>query len=235
MFLKKKETRTKSPVEVDHALPTMAFSSHDERGKPTDELLDISLEAIAEARKIDLFTISQRMKAPPYYPSFFPGEHYRLLAGLVKVLNPKRIIEIGTYQGLSFLSLKEHLSKTSSITTFDVISWENVEGTILKEEDFEDGISSQIVIDLSVPSNFEEYKSFFSETDLIFIDVTHDGVLEEKLYTLIKSVKFKKPPLLVFDDIRFFTMLKFWRNIEEPKLDLTSFGHWSGTGLVILE
>lgn len=39
-------------------------------------------------------------------------------------------------------------------------------------------------------------------------------------------------PILVFDDIRAWNMLAIWREIRMPKLDLTSFGHWSGTGLV---
>jgi hypothetical protein len=36
----------------------------------------------------------------------------------------------------------------------------------------------------------------------------------------------------MFDDIRLWNMLRTWRTINRPKLDLTSFGHWSGTGLV---
>lgn len=36
----------------------------------------------------------------------------------------------------------------------------------------------------------------------------------------------------LFDDIRVWNMLAIWRGIRRPKLDLTSFGHWSGTGLV---
>jgi hypothetical protein len=27
-------------------------------------------------------------------------------------------------------------------------------------------------------------------------------------------------------------MIELWRNVQKPKLDLTSFGHWSGTGLI---
>jgi hypothetical protein len=27
-------------------------------------------------------------------------------------------------------------------------------------------------------------------------------------------------------------MVNLWRRIDSPKIDLTSFGHWSGTGLV---
>jgi hypothetical protein len=40
--------------------------------------------------------------------------------------------------------------------------------------------------------------------------------------------------VLFFDDIRVPNMIAIWRSITRPKLDLTSFGHWSGTGLTYL-
>ena len=36
----------------------------------------------------------------------------------------------------------------------------------------------------------------------------------------------------LFDDIKELNMLGTWRAITRPKLDITSFGHWTGTGLV---
>ena len=42
----------------------------------------------------------------------------------------------------------------------------------------------------------------------------------------------KKPRWLFLDDIRFTSELLSWRRIQSPKIDLTSFGHFSGTGLV---
>jgi len=38
--------------------------------------------------------------------------------------------------------------------------------------------------------------------------------------------------LVVLDDIRFESEIMNWRRIQSPKLDLTSFGHFSGSGLV---
>ena len=46
------------------------------------------------------------------------------------------------------------------------------------------------------------------------------------------TLDFKRKPVVVFDDIRVWNMLGVWPTIERPKLDLTSFGHYSGTGLV---
>ncbi|WP_164546837.1 MULTISPECIES: hypothetical protein [unclassified Variovorax] len=38
--------------------------------------------------------------------------------------------------------------------------------------------------------------------------------------------------MIVFDDIRVMHMVDTWRRIARPKMDLSSFGHWSGTGLI---
>ena len=70
---------------------------------------------------------------------------------------------------------------------------------------------------------------------MIFIDAAHNGETEKKILENLQTVSFKKPPLIVMDDIRVWTMLKCWREIPFPKLDLTSFGHWSGTGIVQMD
>jgi predicted O-methyltransferase YrrM len=44
-----------------------------------------------------------------------PGEHYRLLAALVKLLQPERVLEIGTFHGLSALALKKFLPSAGKI------------------------------------------------------------------------------------------------------------------------
>ena len=37
---------------------------------------------------------------------------------------------------------------------------------------------------------------------------------------------------LILDDIRVPEMFEVWRMIDSPKIDATTFGHWSGTGIV---
>ena len=68
--------------------------------------------------------------------------------------------------------------------------------------------------------------------ELILLDAAKDGMTESKILANLQQVPFAKAPLLVMDDIRVWTMLKVWRDIRYPKLDLTSFGSWTGTGLV---
>lgn len=221
-----------SPTPARHAEISMIFSADDENYPPSNTLIEIALSAAREAQSITLSAISARLRAPPYYPDVWPGEHYRLLAALVKLLKPTQVIEIGTATGLSALSMKYSLPPNSNITTFDIIEWQKFADTCLRADDFQDGRLIQKIDDLSQTDTIQNYASLISEAQLIFLDAAKDGVGEYGFIENLKKIKFKNPPLLVFDDIRLWNMLKFWRELKAPKLDITSFGHWSGTGLV---
>lgn len=221
-----------SPVQVRHAKYSMVFSSDDDLSQPSKYLITVALEAIKKAQEVSLEEISVRMKIPPYYPNVWPGEHYKLLAGLVLVLKPKIVIEIGTGSGLSTLSMKKYLSPESKIVTFDMIEWESYPDSCLQESDFKDGRIIQYIDDLSEPSVVSKYRQLLEEANIIFIDAEKDGIMEQKFLDRFRLLSFKTKLLIVFDDIRLWNMLKIWRSISLPKLDLTSFGHWSGTGIV---
>ncbi len=235
MFFRKKlkpKDLLPPPVQAAHGEYSMIFSQHDDPALVTDSLLALSLEAIRLASAIDLSSIASRLQSPPYYPNLWPGEHYKLLAGFVQALEPKCIIEIGTYTGMSALALKQHLPLDGTITTFDLRSWKEDDRTILQEKDFENGVLKQEIADLSLEKEQIRYQSLLQQADLIFIDATHDGLLEKKILDNFQRISFRKLPYLILDDIRVWTMLKMWREVSYPKLDLTSFGHWSGTGII---
>jgi hypothetical protein len=86
--------------------------------------------------------------------------------------------------------------------------------------------------DLADREVFEKHRELLESVEFMFIDGPKDNDFEWKLLAYLKTLKFKKPPIIVFDDTRLWSMLKFWRELPYPKLDLTSFGHCSGTGLV---
>jgi len=68
---------------------------------------------------------------------------------------------------------------------------------------------------------------------MIFVDGPKDGIFEQRLLDNMRAASFDtKPMILILDDIRLWNMLGIWRKVSFPKLDLTSFGHWSGTGLI---
>ena len=53
--------------------------------------------------------------------NIFPGEHYRMLVGIINTENFKNFIEIGTGSGIASKAI---LNKTNAdINTFDIIPW----------------------------------------------------------------------------------------------------------------
>lgn len=213
-----------------HAELSGLFSMDDSKGEANEKLLDLSVSIIGRARKIDLKLLKERNA--PDLVHVWPGEHYKLLAALIEELQPSKILEIGTYTGLSVLAMAPFLPKDSELITFDIIPWGEIENSFLQIKDFECGQVSQIISDLTQFENAKKHSSLLKSADLIFIDAAKDGVMEKTLFENLCKIGLKKNALIVFDDIRLWNMLEFWRGITCPKLDLTSFGHWTGTGLI---
>lgn len=219
------------PTSVRHAEYSMLFSADDDVG-PNDRLLGIALDAVQAARGVDLSAIGARIASGPRYTDVWPGEHYKLLAGLVEALKPRVVIEIGTATGMSALTLLERLPPESKVVTFDVVPWPQIPGAVLRPEDMVPGRLEQYVADLADPTVATVHRELLQSADLIFMDAAKDGQMERQFLSLFDSLAFENAPIAVFDDIRVWNMLDIWRGIRRPKLDLTSFGHWSGTGLV---
>ena len=231
--LKSKLLRTvlPAPVAVVRAEPTLMFSAHDDPVRPSERLLDVALGAVAAARTVDVAPLSARLSEPPDYPNVWPGEHYKLLAGLVATLAPRSVVEIGTGSGLSALAMLLTLPADSRLVTFDLLAWRDDPQTVLRAEDFADGRLRQELDDVSGPAGLARHRELLESADFLFIDAPKDGAMEYRLLAQLETLALAQP-IVMFDDIRFVTMLKLWRELKRPKLDLTSFGHWSGTGLV---
>lgn len=219
-------------VSVRHTEYSMLMSADDDAGQPSEQLIDIALRSVNHARGVSMASVVDRLKHPPYYPNIWPGEHYKFLSGIVEELKPSVVIEIGTATGLSSLAMLQTLPKTSHLYTFDIIPWDQLPDTCLRVSDFRDGRLKQMVGDVAKPEVMRQHDELFHKAELIFIDGPKDGYFEQKLLDQMQTLKLHQKPILVFDDIRLWNMLAIWRRIQMPKLDMTSFGHWSGTGLV---
>lgn len=218
------------PFGCRHAELSVIATLSDDISRPNDRLLDISLQAIQNARSIDLSDIKERAAGTIYESlDVWPGEHYKLLAGLVSALKPDVVVEIGTAKGAATLSMKKTLKKGAKIATFDVGPKEKV-GLFFRESDF-DGCLEQHLDDLTDHQVALKHAGLLKSADLIFVDALKDGKMEYKFLENFQKVGLKDGALLVFDDIKVWNMLRFWRELKYPKLDLTSFGHWSGTGI----
>lgn len=219
---------------ADGAKISVATSAHDAPGAPSANLVRLGLDAANEAQSIDFGPLLDRSADARRYLPVFPGEHYRLLAALVRVATPTNVLEIGTFTGLSSLAMLATLPPGGHVTTFDLKSWKEIPSSALLDEDMANGRLDQRLGDLSLDAVFSAHMHLITEADMIFIDGPKDdrfeGVFIDRLITTPRS----RTAIVVLDDIRFPCMVGLWRAITLPKLDLTSFGHWSGTGIFVL-
>lgn len=219
-------------MHARHKELSIIASPDDEPGRPTRRLMDVALGAAARARNIDFPNLDSRTSGEPPWYRLWPGDHYRLLAALVQELAAQTVIEIGTFTGMGTLALARALPATGRMLTFDLIPWHHFPQTWLVENDFADGRISQIIANIAEPGGIEPFRDHFSEADFLFIDGPKDGVTEQRFIEALSGVKFRKDPIVLFDDTRVINMVDIWRRLDRPKLDITSFGHWSGSGLV---
>jgi predicted O-methyltransferase YrrM len=220
------------PVHVRHAEYSLLMSLDDDRAVPSPRLLDVALRAAERARQIDLSPLAARKPETAQWLNVWPGEHYRLLAALVENEKPRLVVEIGTAQGLSARVIQHALPPGGKIITYDILSWKAFPDAHLIDEDFDDGRLEQRLIDLADPQVCAREATLLRTADIIFIDAAKDGSLEQRFLDNLATIRFERPPLVVFDDIRLWNMLAIWRGVTRPKLDITSFGHWSGTGFI---
>jgi hypothetical protein len=220
------------PVAAALFAPSMVFSPEDEPYPPTDRLISLAIEAVERARTISLAGLIGERPNMPSRVDLWPGEHYRLLAGLVAALQPEVVVEIGTFTGISALAMLAGRPSVATLATFDIVPWDSRKRTCLTQQDFAGNRLVDHVADLSVPDVVAAHQGLLRSADFIFIDAgPHDGAVEAKIVANLGALTFDSPPVLMFDDTRLWSMLRFWRELALPKLDLTSFGHWSGTGL----
>jgi hypothetical protein len=230
-ILKPSYKHSPPPFQASWAFPSMSLSAIDE-SRPSARLLKIGIDAVKAAANHVSYDDLAKHPNSKVWLTVWPGEHYNLLGGLVHTIQPKVVVEIGTAEGLSALAMKKYLPADGKVVTFDIKPWNTIPDTMFKPEDFTDGRLEQRLGDLAEPACFEAHRSLFEQTDFFFIDGPKDNNFEYRLLDLLKTVQFKTRPILMFDDTRLWSMLKFWHVLPYPKLDLTSFGHSSGSGIV---
>lgn len=212
---------------------TVMMSQEDQHPHPNDRLLDLAIAVASVARDIDLSWLGERASPDERpYVNHWPGEHYRFLAALVEQLQPRLVVEIGSFTGLSALAMKSRLPTIGRLVTYDVVPWRQVPETALTELDFDERLDQRLA-DLSHARTFEAEAEVLSAADLVLLDGPKDGRFEPAFLALYVPLLRERPTVLVIDDIRFINMIQLWRDLPLPKLDLTSFGHWTGTGLVV--
>ena len=219
-------------VPARHKELSIIASLDDDPAQPSRRLMEIALKSCAAAADAALPVYEGRASMEPHWFDTWPGEHYRLLAALVRTLNPKIVIEVGTFTGMGTLALAQDLQPAGRLVTFDLLAWNSFGDTWLAPSDFAAGRVRQVLHDISAPGGIELHRALFESADLIFVDGPKDGITEAGILANLATLNLSRDVVVMFDDIRVMNMADVWRRIGRPKMDLTSFGHWSGTGLV---
>jgi predicted O-methyltransferase YrrM len=217
---------------VRHSEPSLLLSLDDEPWQPSGRLLGLAADLARAAPAVSHRLLAGRSGGGPRWYEQFPGEHYHLLTALAQLLRPALVWEFGTDTGMSTLALLEGVDPGARVFTVDIDPWQSKSGAWLAAEDFAAGRVTQVVADMASPTLFAGYGPIIAEADLIFVDGPKDGRTEDRFLERLAAIAFHGHPIVVFDDIRLMNMVHVWRGIARPKMDLTSFGHWSGTGLV---
>jgi predicted O-methyltransferase YrrM len=218
------------PVSARHVEWSAIASTDDEQPPPSDELVGLALAAAQAARCLRLDRIADRCASPleASWVNHWPGDHYRFLAALGTVMDAGQIVEVGTFTGMGTLALA---ACRADVRTYDVVPWDAFANTLFRSDDF-DGHIDQRVGDLADAAFFAEEAGSLRAASVIFIDGPKDGTFEPAFLSRLLPT-LRRGQVLVFDDIRTLPMLRFWRELPLAKLDVTSFGHWSGTGLAV--
>lgn len=120
----------------------------------------------------------------------------RLLTIISKMLNPKNVLEIGTFTGYATLCLTEGLSPEGKITTLDV----NEDLAYLPRKYFsESKFSNQI--DFKIQDAKEFLRNTDEVFDLVFIDADKENYAE--YFRLIKP-KTKSGSVVLFDNVLWY-------------------------------
>lgn len=221
------------PVESEDGRWSVISSAVDAEPKPDDGLIKILLAAAERALDIDLASLAERSgHDDARYVVTWPGEHYRLLAALVATQRPGLVVEVGTFRGHGALALLAG-DPGARVVTYDIIPWNQIDGTALTAQDFAGDRLEQRIGDLADPAYLTEQLDTLRAADLIFVDGPKDGQWEATFCQVVLGRLTDRSRLVVFDDIKLMEMVQVWRDLPFSKLDATSFGHWSGTGFML--
>jgi predicted O-methyltransferase YrrM len=184
-----------------------------------------------EVAKEDLSLLGMFLNWHQQARGFFLGEagreHYKLLSFLAKQLpEGSKAFDIGTYRGCSALALAN--ATNIKVITYDIEN--HIPENVLSCRNHPQ-IEFRLANCLTEP-----YLSELVEAHLIFLDIDpHNGTDETNFVKVLKERGFQG--VLVLDDINLNPeMRNFWENTIPSglkKLDLTKYGHWSGTGALI--
>jgi hypothetical protein len=152
------------------------------------------------------------------------GYNYRTLAYLAQQYESSMFLDLGTRRGASALALAAEPSNL-------VISWDRQAHHRKQAQYAYPVIPDRPNVNFRVEDAME-CLALVEKAAVIYIDLSHNGTYERRLYSKILRTNFDG--LLLFDDIdysKFYRLASFWKSIKLPK-DKLEWAHFSGLGVV---
>ena len=188
------------------------------------KLIELNEDYINRVDMEDLMKYVKWNKNSEYFTADAGKEHYKLLAYLSSVIDENFYVDIGTYFGFSAIALSANPKAT--VVTYDVCDWIPDEEPVTVKT--KTNVKTKIM-------NCVHDMSEIVKSKLVVLDIDpHDGIEEVNIMAALRSNGYRG--LVVLDDIHLNDdMNNFWKSIPEKKYDVSQFGHWSGTGIVVFD
>lgn len=175
-------------------MPTKSFMSFFEEQNPG---MDRYLELHASSEPDILKSLRKETYQKTTQPHMISGyQQGRLLSLISKMLQPKNILEIGTFTGYATLCMAEGMAQDGRITTLDI----NEDLAYLPKSYFEkSGFAHQIHFKI------QDAKEFLKQTDevfdLVFIDADKENYVD--YFKLIKP-RLRSGSVVMFDNVLWY-------------------------------
>lgn len=182
------------------------------------------------------------------------NEHYKLLSYVAQQFRKALFVDVGTYLGHSALALAADAPRLGNrVITYDLADHvaEHLArhpppvqlhpppvqhpGAQQQQPHKPETVRDAPGVDVRLRDCLPDLPTLATQAKVIMLDVTpHDGQFERTVITALTKHGFRG--LLFLDDIRLNPAMELmWSWVPHKKLDLTSCGHWSGTGVVVFD
>lgn len=165
---------------------------------------------------------------PTYYDLLSGQQEYRLYSYLTTFFDNSIILDIGTLNGRSAVSLSHNESNR-------VISYNIIDDI----KDPEHRIYTKSNIEFRVKDVLGDLTpELVAKTKIVMIDIDHFEVVERKIIKRLDELGFSG--IILLDDIHHpwpecqESMQRLWNSLQYDKYDISKYGHISGTGLVVM-
>ena len=164
-----------------------------------------------------------------YYEEKSGIQEYRLYSYLSTFFNKITILDIGTFDGRSAVALSHN--ENNKIISYDIFNHiNNNHHQIYTKKNISFNIKN-VLDDLN--------EEMIKNVKIVMIDIDHYETIETLIINKLKQLNFSG--FIILDDITKHPdpvmnscMNKLWDNITDTKYDFTKYGHWSGTGIIVM-